>query len=132
MRAWTFGNVASMITCSVLRCPKTSSGVFKLVPGSNMEPPVCADHLETLESGARWMLTPGDGMPDDSGRPSLRLTLLMDADLPPELMAWDGDWSITDQPGMNVRLLVGQQEVTFWASELAAKRLSSFLAAPPS
>jgi len=128
----TFGNVGSMTTCSVLRCPEASSGVFQTVPNSNMEVPVCAGHLEKLENGARWMLTSGEGVPDDSGRPSLRLTLLLDADLPPELMGWDGDWSITDQPGMNVRLFVGDQEVTFWASELAAKKLSSFLAAPHS
>lgn len=97
-----------------------------------MEPPVCAEHLTALENGARWRLTVGGGLPDEHGRQSLQLTLLMEKDLPPELLAWDGSWSIGDQPGMDVTLQIGNQEVSFWASELAVKRLSSFLAAPRS
>lgn len=97
-----------------------------------MEPPVCYEHLTTLQNGARWKLTVGEGVPDEHGKQSLQLTLLMENDLPPELLEWDGSWSIGDQPGLNVTLQLSNQEVTFWASELATKRLSSFLAAPRS
>lgn len=125
-----FGTVGSMTTCSVLRCPQTPLGTF--APRQGFEMAVCAKHNSELENGARWHLTAGQAAPGEDGKPDMLVTLLMDDDLPPELTGWDGDWSITDQPGMNVRLVLGQQEVTFWASELAAKRLSSFLAAPAS
>lgn len=116
-------------SCSVLRCGRPQAGAY-LIAGSNIEPPVCAEHLTKLENGARWFLTAGEGLPSDDGRPYLQHTFLMDGDLPPELLGWDGSWSITDQPGMNITLQIGQQEVSFWAPELAVKRLSSFLAAP--
>jgi hypothetical protein len=120
-----------MTSCSVLRCPRPQDGVY-LIRGSNMEPPVCAEHLTALQNGARWKLTVGEGVPDEQGRQSLQLTLLMENDLPPELVGWDGSWSIGDQPGMNVTLYISNQEVSFWAPELAVKRLSSFLATPRS
>lgn len=126
---WTLANVESMTPCSVLRCPRPEAGAY-LIRGSNMEPPVCAEHLESLESGARWKLTVGEGVPDEHGKQPLQLTLLMEDDLPPELLAWDGSWSIGDQQGLDVTLQIGNQEVSFWAPELAVRRLSSFLAAP--
>lgn len=48
-----------MTTCSVLRCPETPTSVFKLMPGSNLEVPVCTGHKAVLEGGAHWMVHGG-------------------------------------------------------------------------
>ena len=69
------GSIASMTTCSVLRCPETPTAVFKLMPGSNLEVRVCAGHKAVLKSGARWMVNGGTGSPSDEGTgPGLRRT----------------------------------------------------------
>lgn len=60
-----FGSIASMTTCSVLRCPETPTSVFKLMPGSNLEVPVCTGHKESLEGGAHWMVHGGTGLPPE-------------------------------------------------------------------
>lgn len=67
-----------MTTCSVLRCPETPTALFRLMPGSNLEAPVCAGHKAILESGARWMVNGGTGSPSNEGpKGSAGITILM-------------------------------------------------------
>jgi hypothetical protein len=84
--------------------------------------------MAELESGARWMIDSGLGLPHESGMPSVKLTLLMGQDLPEQLMGFGGSRTIGDEPGIHVTLHVGQQEISFWTSEDVGNRLSSFLA----
>jgi hypothetical protein len=126
-----------MTTCSVLRCPETSTDVFKLMPDSNLEVPVCAGHKAILESGARWMVNGGTGSPPENGpEGSAGISILMGGDLPEQnrLMGFGVSRTIGDEPGFTVVLDIdaadGQRTVSFWTREDVGKRLGSFLAHP--
>lgn len=131
------GSIASMTTCSVLRCPETPTGVFKLMPGSILEVPVCAEHKAGLESGAHWMVHGGTGLaPENAPEGSAEISLLMGADLPDHnrLIGFGVSRTIGDELGFAVELDVaatdGQQRVSFWTTEDVGRRLGSFLADP--
>lgn len=126
-----------MTTCSVLRCPETPTGVFKLMPVSSLEVPVCAGHKELLESGARWMVHGGTGLPPEGGTEGYAgISILMGGDLPEHnrLMGFGVSRTIGDEPGLAVELDLdaadGQRQVSFWTAEDVGKRLGSFLANP--
>jgi hypothetical protein len=126
-----------MTTCSVLRCPETPTGVFSLMPGSNLEVPVCAGHKAFLESGARWMVHGGTGLPPGEGsQESAGISILMGQDLPDHnrLTGFGVSRTIGNEPGFTVELDIdaadGQQRVSFWTTEDAGNRLGAFLANP--
>lgn len=129
-----------MTTCSVLRCPETPAGVFKLTPGSNLDLPVCAGHKADLESGAHWMVHGGTGLSRGGPEESEGISILMGADLPDynRLISFGISRTIGDELGFAVELDIeavgGQQRVSFWITEEAGTRLGAFLAsasAPP-
>ena len=124
-----------MTTCSVLRCPETPTAVFKLMPGSNQEVPVCAGHKAVLESGARWMVHGGTPLPAENGAEvSEGISILMGGDLPDHnrLIGFGISRTIGDEPGFTVELDVdaagGPQRVSFWTTEDVGRRLGAFLA----
>ena len=128
-------SIASMTTCSVLRCPETPTGFFRLMPDSNLEVPVCVGHKTALESGARWMVHGGTGLPPEGGTEgSTGISILMGGDLPEHnrLIGFGVSRTIGDEPGFTVELDIdaadGQQRVSFWTTEDVGKRLGSFLA----
>lgn len=132
-----FGSIASMTTCSVLRCPETPTSVFKLMPGSNLEVPVCARHKVGLESGANWMVHGGIGsQPENGAQDSTGISLLMGADLPDynRLVGFGVSRTIGHELGFAVELNIeaadGQQRVSFWTTEDVGRRLGSYLANP--
>jgi hypothetical protein len=133
----TFDNIASMTTCSVLRCPETPTGVFKLMPGSNLEVPVCAGHKAGLESGAHWMVHGGTGLPPENAPEGpAEISLLMGADIPDHnrLTGFGVSRTMGDELGFAVELDIdaadGQQRVSFWTTEDVGRRLGSFLTHP--
>jgi hypothetical protein len=126
-----------MTTCSVLRCPETPTSVFKLMPGSNLEVPVCAGHKAVLEGGAHWMVHGGTGLPPENGvRESTGISLLTGADRPDRnrLIGFGVSPTIGDELGFAVELNIeaadGQQRVSFWMTEDVGRRLGAFLASP--
>ena len=131
-----FGSIASMVTCSVLRCPEVATGVFKLMPGSGLEVPVCDGHKAVLESGARWMVHGGTGSPEGNGAEgSAGISIVIGADLPDHRLTGYGvSRTIGDEPGFTVELDVdspdGQQRVSFWTTEDVGRRLGAFLTNP--
>lgn len=141
MSGWlpsAFDNIASMITCSVLRCPETPTSTFTLIPGSGPEAPVCARHKTALENGARWMLHGAIGVEElrsgTTNFPDLRI--LMGQDLPHEhLVGFGISQTIGDEPGFAVELNIetadGRRQVSFWTAQNVGNRLGSFLANPP-
>lgn len=56
MRGLTFGNVGSMTTCQVLRCP--SPGATVITGGHNLgrinEAFICEEHKAAIDAGAHW------------------------------------------------------------------------------
>lgn len=126
-----------MTTCSVLRCPETPTSFFKLMPGSNLEVPVCTGHKAVLEGGAHWMVHGGTALPPENGaQESTGISLLMGADLPDRnrLIGFGVSPTIGDELGFAVELNIdaadGQQRVSFWMAEDAGRRLGAFLASP--
>ncbi|MFE4227877.1 hypothetical protein ACFRJ8_08330 [Arthrobacter sp. NPDC056886] len=126
-----------MTTCAVLRCAGTPTVVFKLMPGSNLEVPVCAGHKAVLASGARWMVNGGTGSPSDEGSEGAAgISILMGEDLPDHnrLIGFGVSRTIGDEPGFTVELDVdaadGQQLLSFWTTEDIGKRLGAFFADP--
>ena len=126
-----------MTTCSVLRCPEAPTGVFKLMPGSSLEVPVCAGHKEVLESGARWMVHGGTPLPAEYGAEgSAGISILMCGDLPDQnrLTGFGVSRTIGDEPGFTVELdldvVDGRRRVSFWTTEDVGGRLGAFLANP--
>lgn len=120
--------IASMTTCSVLRCSEAPTGAFELIPGSRMEAPVCDGHRAALQQGASWMLHGGTGVEDPR--------ILMGADLPQNRMNGFGvSRTVGDVPGfaieVNIETPEGQQQVSFWTTADVGKRLGSFLTTPP-
>ena len=127
-----------MTTCSVLRCLETPTGVFPLMPRSDLEVPVCAAHKTALESGASWMVHGGTGFPTESRTPEpAEISILMGQNLPEQhrLMGFGVGRTIGNEPGITVTLDIatadGQQQVSLWMTEDIDNRLGSFLANPP-
>jgi hypothetical protein len=127
-----------MTTCSVLRCLQTPTGVFSLMPHSDLAVPVCAGHQTALENGAGWMVHGGIGFPAESGTSeSAGISILMGQELPEQhrLMGFGVGRTIGNEPGITVTLDIetadGQQQVSFWMAEDIGNRLGSFLANPP-
>ena len=126
-----------MTTCAVLRCPETPTDVFRLVPGSDVEVPICGRHKVALDSGARWMVhgatvsTLGNGHEGSEG-----VRILMSGDLPEynRVFSFGVSRIIGDESGFALELDIdaghGQQRFSFWLPEEAGKRLGSFLADP--
>jgi hypothetical protein len=121
----------------VLRCPETPTVVFKLMPGSRLEVPVCAGHKAVLESGARWMVNGGIGSPSDEGpEAAAGISILMGGDLPDHnrLIGFGVSRTIGDEPGFAVELDIdaadGPRRVSFWTTEDVGRRLGAFLADP--
>jgi hypothetical protein len=135
--ALPFARVASMTTCCVLRCPETPASIFKLMPDSRLEVPVCARHKAALESGAHWMVHWGTGLPPANGaNESTGISLLMGADFPDydRLIGFGVSPTIGGERGFAVELNIdaadGQQRVSFWATKDVGRRLGAFLANP--
>jgi hypothetical protein len=94
------------------------------MPDSNLEVPVCVGHKAALESGARWMVHGGTGLPPESGTEgSAGISILMGEELPEHnrLISFGVSRTIGDEPGLTVELDIdaaeGQQWVSFWTTE---------------
>ena len=125
-----------MTTCSVLRCPKTSVDVFKLMSGSNLGVPVCGEHKAVLESGARWMVNGGIGL-KNKPMESAGISILIGTDLPEHnrLSGFGVSRTIGDELGFSVELDIespeGPRRISFWTTEDIGNRLGSYLSKPP-
>ena len=124
-----------MTTCSVLRCLESPTAVFKPMPGSRVEVPVCAGHKTVLESGARWMVHGGTVLPSaEDSEGSAGISLLMGGDLPDHnrMSGFGVGRTIGDEVGFEVELVIeaadGQQRISFWMAEDVGRRLGDFLA----
>lgn len=73
---WTFGTVASMTTCAVLRCQAPGSAIITGGEHRNHvhEAYICAEHNEKINAGEHWDVKDGH--------------VLMGQDMPPALTGW--------------------------------------------
>jgi hypothetical protein len=112
-----FSTLASMFTCSVLRCTNPGSAFLagsKSAAAGYHEAYVCADHLAVIEAGAPW---------DMDGR-----DVLLGQDLAPVLENWSARPSVGSE-GFTLTLEIAGRlkpfEVFLMPTE--ARTLSSFI-----